>query len=71
MLSMTLIRNNLTDNSAVFDLRLQVGGESITINLIAQNERDATIRVGAIHLALEVATGCAFYWGETIISEEI
>ena len=73
MLSMNLIKSTLTDNSAVFDLRLQVGGESVTINLIAPTERDAIIKTSVIHQALEAATGCHFSWGDTttIITEEI
>lgn len=73
MLSMNLIENILSDNSTVFDLRLQVGGESVTINLIAPTERDAIIKTSVIHQALEAATGCHFSWGDTttIITEEI
>ena len=71
MLSMNLIKSTLTDNSAVFDLRLQVGEESITINLIAPTEREATIKAGAIHEALKTATGCEFSWGDTLEAREI
>ena len=71
MLSMNLIESALTDSSAVFDLRLQVGEESVTINLIAPTERDAIIKASAIHHALEAATGCAFNWGDTIVVVEI
>ena len=61
----------LNDKSAVFDLRLQVGEESITINLIAPTEREATIKAGAIREALKTATGCEFSWGDTLEEWEI
>ena len=66
MLSMNLIKNTLTDGSAVYDLLLQGEGGSVTINLVALTERDANIKANSIHEALEKATGSVVSWGDML-----
>lgn len=57
MASISIIRNVLSDGSENFDLLIQNGGESVTLELIGIGENQVSRDVQRIHDMLEFAVG--------------
>lgn len=69
MATVSIIKNILTDGSETFDLLIQHGGGSITIETICDNERKASIVTSRIIDAMESAMGAHVEWADMLINK--
>lgn len=71
MATVSIVKNILTDGSETFDLLIQHGGESITLEMICDSERKANIMTNRIVDAMESAMGAHVEWADMLIGRGI
>lgn len=71
MATVSIVKNILTDGSETFDLLIQHGGDSVTLEMICDSERKATIMTNKVIDALETAMGAHVEWADMLTGRKI
>lgn len=68
MATVSIVKNILSDGSETFDLLIQNGGESVTLEMVCDSERRATIMTNKVIDAMETAMGAHVEWADMLTS---